>query len=363
MKIIIEGSTLFTKGYTGIPHYILCLNKALNNYSNYKIHLGFNIKRIKKKKYLTPEVTKIPYLWYFKNTILNIRNQKPDISHSLHSPFLTIKNTKKVATIHDLAVHLPLFEEYDFANEYFKNKRMKLFAEFAKNADAIIAVSENTKQDFLSFFNYPPEKIHVIPLAPVFKPQLSPIKNSHIILNQFHLEPKKFMLSVGGVSLRKNSFNLLKAFAESNHADNHKLVFAGKINSNEGEKLNIYISKNNLQDRVVFTNYISDDDLHILYQNASSFLFPTYYEGFGIPIIEAMMYKLPILTSNIGAAPEVANQHALLVDPFDIKSITNGINNIFNKTDIELKEAFDYANQFTWDNVAKQTIKVYETII
>lgn len=361
MKIIIEGSTLFTKGYTGIPHYIISLQRALKKVDGVEVILGFNVRKKRKQKNLNPEVKKIEHQWYFKNIFFSLA-KNPIISHSLHTPFLKIRNTKKIATIHDLAVHLPEFEHLDFATPYFKNKRFKLFKDIAKNADAIIAVSENTKQDFLKFFDFPKDKIHVVPLAPVFKPLEIDNKFEKHILQKYQLVKKKYYLTVGGVSVRKNSINLLKGFIETNNKED-KLVFAGKIAGNIQEEFQSIINNNNFQDQIISTNYIKDIELSVLYKNAKSFLFPTCYEGFGIPIIEAMSYRLPILTSTTGAAPEVAKGHAVLVNPFEPKEIAEGICKLANITDEKLSKAKKYADSFTWENVANNTIKVYQKVI
>ena len=358
INIVIEGSTLFTKGYTGIPHYILSLEKALKKNSNVSLLLAYHIRKAKKMKNNT---TNLPHKWYFNNFLFSFK--KPQISHSLHTPFLQIIGTKKIATIHDLAVHLPEFENYNFTSEYFKNKRLKLFKNFAKNADAIIAVSLNTKKDFLKFFDYPEEKIHVIHLAPVFKPTKIPEALILNVLNEFSLEKGNYYLTVGGVSLRKNSFNLLKGFHLSKKHKNYKLVFAGKIVNSEKQKLDNYIKQNNLSNSIVFTNYINDKNLSVLYKNAKAFLFPTFYEGFGIPIIEAMSYRLPVLTSTTGAAREVANNHAILVNPFDKNSIAKGILEIDKLTDDQKEAAKNHANNFTWELVAKKTIEVYKSVL
>lgn len=359
MKVIIEGSTLSTKGFTGIPHYIISIQKALKEKHKIEVELAFNLKKRNKFK---SEVLKKKHFWYI-GSILFSRQFKPAISHSLHTPFLKLRGTKKIATIHDLAVHLPEFAEFNFASKYFQEKRFKLFQDFAKNADAIIAVSQATKDDYLKFFDYPEEKIHVVHLAPVFKPLKFKLENENDVLKTFALEKQNYFLSVGGVSKRKNSFNLLKGFALSGESKNTKLVFAGKIVETEMEKIQALLKENNLENNVVFTSYISDETLSILYKNAKAFLFPTYYEGFGIPIIEAMAYGLPVLTSNIGAAPEVANGYALLVDPHAPEDIAKGIIELGNMDDATIELATKYAKGFTWDKVAEETIKVYNSVL
>jgi glycosyltransferase involved in cell wall biosynthesis len=97
-----------------------------------------------------------------------------------------------------------------------------------------------------------------------------------------------------------------------------------------------------------------------LYKNAKAFLFPTFYEGFGIPILEAMHHNLPVLTSNLGAAPESSGGHAVLVDPFSPESIGNGIDKVVNMDQTQLFKAKKYAEAFTWERTAKMTVDVYK---
>lgn len=359
MKILLEGSTLFTKGYTGIPHYIYHLNEALKKNKHKQVFLGIPLKKIIKLK---PGLVNQKFLWYAGQFLFSLKN-KPEIAHSLHTPFLQIRGTKKIATIHDLAVHLPEFSEYNFASDYFKNKRFRMFKEFAENADALIAASHKTKEDYLKFFNFPEEKIHVIHMAPVHKPKEVSQLEENEILSKFSLVKKEYFLSVGGVSLRKNSFNLIQGYTLSTAGKIKKLVIVGKNHPDEKEKTLKYIRENKLEENVVLTNYISDETLSILYENAASFLFPTFYEGFGIPIIEAMIHKLPVLTSTTGAAPEVANGHAVLVNPFDPKDIAKGIGELEKFDEEKVIAAKKYAQTFTWDRVAKQTLEVYKTLV
>lgn len=359
MKIILEGSTLFTKGYTGIPNYCVHLHNALLKHTEAQVFLGLPLKKIRKthSTLINPK-----NLWYAGIFLFSLKH-KPEISHSLHSPFLQIRGTKKIATIHDLAVHLPEFGEYNFANEYFKKKRYKLFEEFAENADAIIAVSHKTKEDYLKFFNFPEEKIHVIHLAPTLKPKKGNQLEENEILSKFSLVKKEYLLSVGKVCLRKNTFNLIQGYAASSARNVKKLVIAGKIGPEGNKETLKYIRENKLEENVILTNYISDKTLSILYKNAASFLLPTFYEGFGIPIIEAMIHKLPVLTSATGAAPEVANGHAILVNPFDPKDIASGIEELEKLDEDKLNAAKKYAQTFSWDRVAEETIEVYKTLV
>ena len=165
---------------------------------------------------------------------------------------------------------------------------------------------------------------------------------------------------MGGVSLRKNTLNLIKAFDLCKSKSDYKLVITGKIESAHEENVMSYISSNRLEDKIILTKYIANHDLQALYTNARAFLFPTFYEGFGIPILEAMIAGLPVLTSNKGAAPETAGGFAILVDPFLPESIAEGIDQLKNLEPSQLDKAKTYAMGHTWDRTARMTSLVYE---
>ncbi|MDB2606388.1 glycosyltransferase family 4 protein [Zobellia sp.] len=358
MKIALESSSLFFKNYTGIPFYIHNLYNALKEIDAADPYLAFRLKKkFKKKTKFQNTLLQNKHLWHLDNFVLS--TSKFDVAHSLHTPFLNLSSSLKVATVHDLAVHLPQFESYNLTTPYFQKKRMALFKEFSEKADVIITVSEATKQDFLSFFNFPEDKIHAIPLAPSIKSQ-EDRQVDDSILKEFNVLPKTYFISLGGVSLRKNTLNLVKGFALSKDSETKKLVITGKIEPEHYPPVVNFIKKNQLETQVLITGYLGSDQLATLYKNAAAFLFPTFYEGFGIPILEAMLNKLPVLTSNTGAAPETAGGHAVLVNPFEPEDIASGIDNLSFKSEEQLEQAKKFATTFTWKETARQTKKVYE---
>ena len=362
MKVLLESSSLFFKEYTGIPYYIENLYTAMDESPEVEVVLGFNIKRVLRIKRLSESIAQKPKLWYYGNKVLG-GTKAISIAHSLHAPLLKLRNTKNIATVHDLAVHLDMFEKLNFSNEYFKNKRMNLFKEFSRNTDALITVSERTKQDYLNYFDYPEENIHVVPLASSLqKITVSKEEQSHI-MKRLNLTEKGFLLSVGGISLRKNSLNLIKGFCQSTLLGKYKLVLAGKIAADHNETVMEFISEKALQNDIVITGYLDDHIISTLYENAKAFVFPTFYEGFGIPIIEAMSYGLPVLTGTLGAASETSGGHAILADPFSPESIAEGIDSIESVTEKQINDARDYASKFTWQETARKTIEVYRNLM
>jgi glycosyltransferase involved in cell wall biosynthesis len=358
MKVALESSSLFFKNYTGIPFYIYNLFNAMLAVEDVSPMLAFRLKKkFSSHNDFHKQLLKKDHVWHFANQPLS--TIKFDVVHSLHTPFLNPKRTLNVATVHDLAVHLPQFKDFDFASDYFKKKRLALFKTFAEKADVIITVSEATKSDFLGFFNFPEERIHAIPLAPSFNFFNSKAEFSKI-LKELGLTSKQYFISMGGVSLRKNTFNLIKAYHRSKSKADFKLVITGKIEAAHEQDVRDYIISNKLENDILLTKYLPNCDLKELYINAKAFLFPTFYEGFGIPILEAMLAELPVLTSTTGAAPETAGGFAILVDPFDPESIAEGIDKLKYTTQEHLDKAKAYAVKHTWDKTAKLTTSIYE---
>src|SRR5690606_19628660 len=259
MKVLLEGSSLFFKNYTGIPYYILNLHQSMKAQEGVDAVLGFRMKK-KFGKHMPRqrEILKHDHLWYLGKFMIPLL--RPQVAHTLHTPFLDINRALKVATIHDMAVHLPQFREYGLASQYFVEKRFKLLGEFAKKADALITVSDATKNDFLRFFDFPEDRIHVVPLAPsTFVPQ-GDVPGANNILDRFKLEKKRFFLFVGGISTRKNSINLIKAYQQSKSRRDFKLVIAGNSQEIPHKVALEYIDQNNLAKDILLTGYTEKDE-------------------------------------------------------------------------------------------------------
>ena len=353
IKVGFEGSTLFSKGYTGIPFYIKKLVEGFNESESFSPNLFLPFKRCFKKRYLAPFTQNISKSWYLKgNPFGNF--SKVQIVHFTHAPFINTRGVKKVATIHDLAFMVDELKGIEIATPYFVDKRIHLLSQISQYADAIISVSQKTKDDFLKHFDYPQEKIHVVHLAPIFNPKsIKQLKNK---------DRKPFLLSVGGISTRKNSLNILKGFLASKTSNTHTLVFAGK-NGFGSDQFHTFLNENDLGNKVKIMGYVSDEELQSLYFNASGFVFPTLYEGFGIPVLEAMNHKLPVLIGSLGASAEVAGGHAHIAHPFDINAIATGIDALLDYDTQKLDAAFAYAQMFSWEKTINQTGKVYADLI
>jgi glycosyltransferase involved in cell wall biosynthesis len=230
-------------------------------------------------------------------------------------------------------------------------------------ADKIITVSQNTKDDLVEMFNYNPNKIKVIYNGVDSSYKL--IDNKKLIseINNKYNTGENFLLYVGNIKPHKNIPVLLKAL--SNIDKQNKLVIVGKRDKAYDEIFDI-IDQNNLKDRIIFTGFVPDEDLILLYNAAALFVYPSLYEGFGLPPLEAMACGTPVITSNVSSLPEVVGDAAITVDPHNIKELSKKINKILSNKDLQnkmIQRGIERAKQFTWDKTARETIKVYEDVL
>ena len=259
----------------------------------------------------------------------------------------------KVTTIHDFA-----FLKYpETAHPKIKAVHQRRLAWVKKEADLIIAVSQATKKDAIEILGIPQEKIKVVYEAG--PSDLKPVKDRkkiNKVLKKFKISGD-YLLSVATLEPRKNLKRIIQAFASLKTKD-LKLVVAGKQGWGDFKGLS--------STNVIFTGYVSREDLEVLYSRALCLTFPSLYEGFGLPILEAMACGCPVLTSNISSMPEVAGQAALLVDPLDQEEIAQGLAQMINNRDLRsdlTKKGFAQVKKFSWEKAARETLKVYKEAV
>ena len=279
------------------------------------------------------------------------------------TPFFLNRNIKKVITIHDLTPIL--FPEMHTRDTNITWERsLKLIK---NRTDIIISDSISTKNDCIKLLNIPEKRIRVIPLAA--DERYRPIKKKELIIqeikNRYNIQ-YPFILFVGTLEKRKNVPTLIKAFYKLKKSQiEHKLVIVG----GKGWKYNqIFdlIEELKLQKDVIFTDYVSDEDLVKLYNTADIFVYPSLYEGFGLPPLEAMACGCPVITSNTSSLPEVVGDAGIMINPMDIDSLTTSMLKIL--TNPELKEemgkkSLERAKMFSWKEAARETWKLYEDIL
>lgn len=269
---------------------------------------------------------------------------------------------KTVLTIHDMA--------YAYFPEATEQESLKYLQQelpsAAEKAHAIITVSESTKRDVVRFLHISPEKIAVVHLgvAESFRP-LSDHAPLKAVRERYRL-PHAFILSVGTIQPRKNLTGLLEAYALLRADDGFRadLVIAGGKGW-KSERLKDHIKSLGLEGRVHFTGYVDENDLPALYNLAEVFVFPSFYEGFGLPLLEAMACGVPVVASNNSSIPEIAGDAAVLVDPHSPESIAHGIKQAINEPDLRrgcIERGIARSRLFTWEKCARETLAVLRTV-
>lgn len=280
-----------------------------------------------------------------------------DLYHGLSGELPKGLQTAAIVTVHDLIfVRYPKL--YKRADVYIHKRKVN---HAVSTATKIVAISEQTKADLLAFTDVSEEKVSVIYQGChfAFKNKLSQ-KQKQEIKQKFGL-PDEFVLNVGTLEERKNALSIAKALKDSSL----HMVFVGKIKK-YGEKLKAFIAKNNMEKRVIFIEDIEIQYLAGIYQNATVFCYPSFFEGFGIPIIEALYSGVPVVTSKGGCFSEAGGPASLYVDPKDEKEIGKAINTLFSesvkKRKLRVLKGFSYVQRFNDDVIVEQWQKLYQSV-
>jgi glycosyltransferase involved in cell wall biosynthesis len=226
-------------------------------------------------------------------------------------------------------------------------------------------VSEQSKADILRYLPVKAENVTVIPEAagPSYRP-MDRAQSEEVLLRHGISFP--YILYVGSIEARKNITRLLEAYAQiRGWSQKWKLVIVG---ATKWKYSPIFDTLQQLQlaSAVHFTGHVADEDLPALYNGAAVFVFPSLYEGFGLPVLEAMACGVPVVTSNCSSLPEVAGDGAILVDPRDVNAIAAAIRRVLEELDLATglrAKGLARARQFTWERTARETIAVYKKVM
>ncbi len=369
---------------TGVGQYAYNLVHALarvdkkNSYLLYSIFYYIFNADFKKIDIPTADNFKIPsinnffpvkflrYLWSESRSLLvkEYLLGNVDVVHSTTfcAPRFRRKNKRLVVTIYDLTVitHPECHQEENIRHCSHGIK------DAVKYADAIIAISEHTKADLMQYFNVPEDMITVTYLAadPMYKPVSEPAILASV--KEKYKLPEKFILFVGSLEPRKNIKTLINAYSRLSEKlqKEYSLVIAGAsgwLNSD------IYktVKDLSIKERVHFTGYIDKEDISALYSMSTVFVYPSLYEGFGLPILEAMACGTPVITSNTSSMPEVAGEAAVLITPTDVDAMVVSLQKILKDEALRVKMSLagiEQAKSFTWERCARDTLDVYKKV-
>lgn len=286
----------------------------------------------------------------------------PDIIHSNNYSCTRDHNARIVYTLYDLT---PLVCP-EFLIEENRIICFEGLFNAAIYADQCIAISENTKKDFLHFFpHYPEDRLTVIPLGT--RPGIKQIKDKSIkkkVLEKFNLNSShEFWLGVGTIEPRKNYRLLIDAYSELK--DDKPLIIAGGkgwLESDIGQK----VKQLGLESKVKFLGYVSDRELSVLYSSCYAFVYPSFYEGFGLPVLEAMSCGAAVITSNTSSLPEVGGEAVRYIDPASKEDLIREM--VFLTNHPQKRNEYQnlsrlQAKKFSWHQAAKILLEVYENTL
>src|SRR5687768_1264429 len=292
-----------------------------------------------------------------------LHRERPDVYHAPHYVLPAGVRCRSVVTIHD-CIHL-MFPQYLPNRAAYAYARAAMWAA-ARRSDRILTVSEASKRDILHFFNVPPEKIVVVYNAIDEHFRVTPSDEDVARVRERYQLDHRFVLYVGNIKPHKNLVRLIEAFAalRSGELEDTKLLIIGDEIS-KLPALRRAVHQYKLHKHVRFLGYVSDQTLSVLYRLTALFVFPSLYEGFGLPPLEAMASGAPVVTSNISSLPEVAGGAAELVDPYDVESIGEGLRRVLDDPAhaAEMRrKGLTRAREFSWDRSVARTHEVYQTV-
>lgn len=305
---------------------------------------------------------KIKFYWWNQIKLpFNLKNKGIDIFHAtkeLEIPFF--KPCKYITTIHDT---IP----YIFREQYFSSKlrwflfyRLKLWIA-VKNSDIIITDSIYSKNDIIKYFKVDPKIVKVVYLSADDKFKICEKSEVLMVKEKFGIAPNdKYVLGIGGSEFRKNVVTLINSFKEFKKTDsqNIKLVIIGK----QWKDSEFY----GKDDDIIYTGFVEDNELVALYNGAHVFVYPSLYEGFGLPPLEAMACGTPVITSNTTSLPEIVGDAALLVNPESTIDISDALTKIFKEDSFRsslIEKGFSRLKLYSLDRTVSEVQEIYKEVL
>ncbi len=297
---------------------------------------------------------------YLKQETYIALEDKVDVFHSTYPLPVQIKGAKKITTIHDL---IPLRLPYTTLDK--KPFYYNLIKQTLTGSDAIATVSENSRRDILDLFDVNPDKVKVTYQPIALRPITDDEETVQRFLRKYRLEYKNYILFVGAIEPKKNVGRLIDAYLGLD--TDVPLIIVGKLGWLWSEEVGQVVDESGQENcNVRLLKYVSSEDLRYLFAGATCFTFPSLYEGFGLPILEAMSFGCPVLTSNASSLPEIGGDAALYADPYDVSNIREQLNTILS--DGELRKSMSekglaQAKKFSIENYLKRLSNVYSLVL
>jgi len=370
MNIGFEAKRVF-HNTTGLGNYSRDLVRILHSYYPQNRYFLYNPKPSKNTLFESLGVQVIEKrpsgafysffsnLWRRFGIINDLKRDHVDLFHGLSGELpvgLDKAGIKSVVTIHDvLFLRYPEFYSYIDRNIYYRK-----FKHAVEAADRVIAISEQTKKDIVQYLGIPENKISVVYQGchQAFKEIYSAAEKKAVV-KKYQL-PKQFILNVGTIEARKNILVAVKALKNIDTT----LVLVGRKTAYTKE-ISTFITQNKLEQKVIFLHGLSPKELAILYQLAGLFIYPSLFEGFGIPIIEALFSNTPVITSIGSCFPEAGGPSSCYINPTEVDEVASAICKILDDKALQQKmtnDGFKYVQKFTDETIAKNLLKVYQAL-
>lgn len=363
MKIAIDASRAFLHERTGIEEYSYQLIKNMReSLKDYHVTLFLRSNTLENIDFDLPEKWNVKELWapkYWTYIRLSLalfigRYDRLFVPGHIVPP---IHPKRTVVTVHGL--------EYERTPEAFSNFEITRMRRGIKNsckwAKYIICVSNNTKKDLMELYKIPMKKIRVV-YEGINPPMIIPNSVTAKILESFDLMQGKYLIFIGRIETRKNIINILQAYEmlrEHFHIT-EKLVLVGK-EGHGWEEIEEKINNHYYKKDILVTGFVTDEEKWALIKSAAVFVFPTLYEGFGLPVLEAQQFGVPVVTSNSSSLVEIARDSAVLVDPQKPSDIAKSINDLLSDKELMesvIQKGIDNLKRFNWKRAGELTVKV-----
>jgi glycosyltransferase involved in cell wall biosynthesis len=369
MKIGFDGKRI-TQNFTGLGNYsryilhILAEYFPKNQYSiftNSEPKANFSFSNSASIRFHYSKNPFLKSIWRSFGIVKNLKNDKIDLYHGLSNeiPFgLKKANIASVVTIHDL-----IFYRYPQYYPWLDRKIYEYKVQYAcKHADQIIAISEQTKRDLINFLDVDNSKIQVVyqNCNPQFNIHAS-VNEKDRIKNLYQL-PDEYLLNVGTIETRKNALLIVKALKELDSFIH--LVIIGK-DTPYSQSIKDYVEANGLKNRVHFLKNVSFKDLPGIYQEAKIFIYPSEFEGFGIPIVEALSSGVPVIAATGSCLEEAGGPGSIYVDPKNSVELAKQIQFVLSNKEQREKmilAGYEHIKNFSNQKIAEKLIKLYQKI-
>lgn len=369
MKIGFDAKRYFHNA-TGLGNYSRDVVRILHEYTHIDDFVLYNTKPSEKYAKKIPKRASIryPQQWFWKHfssiwrlgiVTRQIQKDGIDIFHGLSGEtpaYLKPNNIQSVVTIHDL-----IFLSHPHYYSIFDRFIYKLkFQHAVDNADKIIAISEQTKRDLITYLKADQKKIEVVYQGcnAAYKKEYSEEEKANV--KSAYKLPEEFVLNVGTLQERKNALTIVKAVKTTGH---HLVLIGGE--KSYAKKIRKYIGDHQMTQQVIFLSNVPVEELAIIYQLATVFCYPSICEGFGIPIIEALYSKTPVITSKGSCFHESGGPSSIYIKPKDHVDLSLRINQLFNDANLRstiAKEGYSFVQKFNDQNVAEALFKVYNSL-